>query len=571
MKDMEAEFLQAVEAHRAGDMAAAEPVYRRVLEAFPDHAEARHMIGVVHLQSGRPVDAEQDVRRAISLQSGIAKYHNTLGNILVSLARPVEALAAFEAALECDRGFSKAAYNMGTVLLSLDRPDDAEDVFRSLIEGGMGDAAVINNLCTALINQNNISEAIELSREGLLRFPGHPALLTNLATGLELSNDLDGAVDVARRVYEKSPDFVMAGIVMARVLRRLDRLDQALDIITTLLDGNCGPSERAEALHEKGLVLDALGFFGEAFDAFSGANMLQAQSPAAKRCDARRFLDGVRDLRIWAENHRRPGQPAGDDVDSPVFFVGFPRSGTTLMERALAAHPDIVTSEENSPLNAVETMARHMAGEAGADYPQYIDTMQDDNIRRLRQIFRERASADCRWLPGRSMVDKLPLNIIHVGLIEKLWPAARLIVAYRDPRDVCLSCFIQKFRMNNAMVNFLDLEQTAATYAQVMELWFFWRDNISLPVLEYGYEELVDDFEGTVRRVLDFIGVGWHDDVSGYREKASRHLIKTPSYRQVTDRVHNRAVNRWKGYEAELAPIMDTLAPFIETLDYELS
>ncbi len=568
MKNMEAEFLQAVEAHRNGDMAAAEPVYRRMLELNPNHPEARHMIGVVELQSGRPAEAEGEVRRAISLNHGIAKYHNTLGNILVALSQPDEALAAFAAALKCDGGFSKATYNIGTVLLSLDCPADAEAAFNSLLDQGTGNAALINNLCTALINQNKISEALELSRQGLLRFPDHPALLTNLATALELSNDLAGAEEAARKAYENSPDFAMAGLIMGRVLRRLERFSEALKIITMVLDSQLGSSERAEALHEKGLVLDELGSFGDAFVAISSGNMLRAGSLDAERCDGDHFLDDVRDLRLWAEN-RQPQQPATDCGDTPVFFVGFPRSGTTLMEQALAAHPDIVTSEENSPLNAVETLTRQLAKAAGSGYPQYIDAMNNDQLRELRRIFWDRAKATCQWFPGYTLVDKLPLNIVQVGLIERLWPRARLIVAHRDPRDVCLSCFIQKFKLNNAMVNFLDLERTAITYAQVMGLWLCQRDNLSLPVFEYRYEDLVDDFENTVRRVLDFIGVGWHDDVSRYRERAARNLIKTPSYRQVTGRVHSRAVNRWKSYENELAPILDTLSPFVDAFGYD--
>ena len=165
-------------------------------------------------------------------------------------------------------------------------------------------------------------------------------------------------------------------------------------------------------------------------------------------------------------------------------------------------------------------------------------------------------------------MDKLPLNIVDLGLANALFPQARVLVALRDPRDVCLSCFMQYFLLNDAMVNFLDLGQTARTYRAVMALWLHYRECLTLPYLEYRYEDLIEDFDGVVRQVLDFIGAGWHDDVALYREKALGEAINTPSYRNVTDALYRRSVGRWRAYREQLAPVLDELKPFAARFGY---
>jgi len=147
-------------------------------------------------------------------------------------------------------------------------------------------------------------------------------------------------------------------------------------------------------------------------------------------------------------------------------------------------------------------------------------------------------------LEGRLLIDKLPLNLIDLVCAERLLPEARVIVALRDPRDVCLSCFMQFFKLNDPMANFLDLGKTTETDAAVMDLWLRYREALALPWIESRYEDLIADFDHTVRRVLDFIGLPWHDDMARYREEAQTRGITTPSYRHVTGKLSNRAIDR---------------------------
>jgi hypothetical protein len=233
------------------------------------------------------------------------------------------------------------------------------------------------------------------------------------------------------------------------------------------------------------------------------------------------------------------------------------------MERVLQAHPGVVTSEEESPLTPV----RQRLSLTGS-YPEALAGLTADDLDRATRLFWSAAEKAAGPLGGRLLVDKLPLNIVDLGLANLLFPQARVLVALRDPRDVCLSCFMQYFLLNDAMVNFLDLRQTARTYNAVMGLWLHYRAILTLPYREYRYEDLIEDFDGVVRQVLDFLGVGWHDDVARYREKSLGQAINTPSYRNVTGAVYSRSVGRWRAYRQQLAPVLDQLKPFAAAFGY---
>jgi hypothetical protein len=171
--------------------------------------------------------------------------------------------------------------------------------------------------------------------------------------------------------------------------------------------------------------------------------------------------------------------------------------------------------------------------------------------------------------PTAKIVDKLPLNLVNCRAIDMIFPDARLLVALRDPRDVVLSCLMQRFRRNAGMRNFDTLESTVALYEEVMGLWLDARAGLTMPWLEYRYEDLVADRDATVDRILAFTGIDRHPAMDQYREKAASKEVTTPSYRDVAEPIYSRAVGRWRAYENQLQPALDRLAPFVEAFGYK--
>ncbi|MCW9040301.1 MAG: sulfotransferase, partial [Rhodospirillales bacterium] len=394
-------------------------------------------------------------------------------------------------------------------------------------------------------------------------------LRINLASALEMANDLDGAEATVLEALQKEPTSAVR-LVLARILRRRERFETAKGELEKVLSTSRDAYERTEACFEMGLVLDRLDAPADAFAAFAEGNALRATAPDMARWKGERFLSHVQALTDWVSRENIEVAASGsppEDRPSPVFFVGFPRSGTTLMEQALAAHPGLATTGEVSPLAPVLLRAQELLAAEGG-YPNGLDSLQIRHINRLKTLFWTEAEKTVGGLKGRRLVDKLPLNIVDLALVNVLFPDARIVVALRDPRDCCLNCFMQRFAPNDAMVNFLDLEGTGRTYAAVMGLWLRYRDALTTPWHEYRYEDLVGDFDGTVRGVLDFIGVGWDDAVSTYRERTAGRTIATPSYRDVGAEIFDRAAGRWKRYEAQLSPIEADLAPLVEAFGY---
>jgi len=561
-------LLAAKEQHKEGRIAEAEAVYLDILESDPQHADAHHMMGIVCLDRGQLAEAEQYFRQAITIDDEQAVYYSNLGNVFGMQNRPEEAYEYFQQALSLNPEHLGALSNAATALLSMGRAIEAKPLCLQILEIVPDDIDARVNLAAAHIEEHDIHAAIAILREGLEIQPQNVGILVQLASALEFANQLDEASEAIEQAEALQSGVGRITLLSGLISRRQGNFDVAEQRLRQAIDQGLSEREHVEACNQLGLSLDAVGKSEEAFAAFERSNQTMRRVVGEHNADGPAFLStvaAVKDL-FSAERVAALGEAfeIGDD-NQPVFFVGFPRSGTTLMEQVLKAHPKLITTEEHSPLVAV---IREISDSTG-EYRQAIDNLTAGDLTRLRQVFRDFCRDTLGELHEKQVVDKLPLNIVHLGLAKLLFPQAKIVVALRDPRDACLSCFMQKFEINDAMANFLDLRTTGLAYEAVMGLWLHYRTHLDESWLEYRYENLVEDFDGTVSQVLDFIGVGWHEDIAGYRRAASRRGISTPSYRDVTAPVHNRAVARWRRYERELTPILPLLEPFIESFGYE--
>ena len=561
-------LLAAKQLHKEGKIAEAEAVYLDILQNDPRHAEAQHMAGVVCLQRGQLPEAEQRFLQAIELDDKQANFYSNLGNALSAQNRIEEAYKSFQQALNLNPQHSAALSNAATALLSLGRASEAKPLCLQILAKEPNDIDARMNLAAAHIGEHDIHAAIVILREGLEIQPHNIKVLVQLASALELVNQLDEALAIIEQVEAVQPGIARVSLLAGLIARRQGSLDVAEQRLKAAMAQGLSEKEQIEALNQLGLTLDAMGKAEEAFAAFEHSNKDMIHVVGEKKANGTAFLRDVATIKDFftAEKFAELGEAfATDDDFEPIFFVGFPRSGTTLMEQVLKAHPRLITTDERSPLYAV---IREIHGSASG-YPQGLENLTGDDLVRLRQYFRDFCLANIGELNGKQLVDKLPLNIVNLALAKLLFPQAKIIVALRDPRDACLSCFMQKFELNEAMANFLELRTTGLAYQAVMGLWLHYRTILADSWLEYRYESLVENFDETVSQVLDFMGIGWHEDINDYRLAAKQRVISTPSYRDVTAPVDNHAVARWRRYEQDLAPIFPLLEPFVEIFAYE--
>jgi hypothetical protein len=265
------------------------------------------------------------------------------------------------------------------------------------------------------------------------------------------------------------------------------------------------------------------------------------------------------DVARWDQS----GAPAA--ADSPIFIVAFPRSGTTLLELALDAHPLLRSMDEQPFLqNALEDMTAH-----GATYPSGLARLTAADLDEIRAAYWARVRRKVRLEPGERLVDKNPLNILRLPVIQRLFPASPVLLAIRHPCDVILSCYMQHFRAPDFALLCADLPALAAGCRRTFDYWYACAGLLQPKCLELKYEELVDDFAGWMRRIAGFLEIPWDAALLAPAEQArSKGYISTPSYSQVVQPVNRRAVGRWESYRLHLAPALAAVQPYLERWHY---
>jgi hypothetical protein len=246
-----------------------------------------------------------------------------------------------------------------------------------------------------------------------------------------------------------------------------------------------------------------------------------------------------------------------------VFLLGFPRSGTTLLEQALAAHPDAAVLDEAPTLLAAETeFLRRDDGLAA------LEALDDAALDSWRDRYWRVARAAGAAPQGKVFIDKMPLASLSLPLIQRLFPHARILLALRDPRDVVLSCFRQDFRPNGATWRMLTLEGAAQLYDDTMTLVAAYRQVLPLQLREVRYERLVEAFAAELAAICDFVGLTWTDDLLDFAQQARARVITTPSAAQVRKGLYRGGEGQWRSYRDPLQSVLPMLAPWVERFGY---
>ena len=257
-----------------------------------------------------------------------------------------------------------------------------------------------------------------------------------------------------------------------------------------------------------------------------------------------------------------------EDIDNqkdPVFLIGFPRSGTTLLDTILRTHKSIQVIEEKS---LVDELINHLNKSTGGEFLK-LNLIEKNLIKELRSFYFERRKDFVSYENKTIVVDKMPLNIFYIPELKKIFPNSKFIFAMRNPCDVVLSCFMQPFQPNEAMNNFFNLEDTAKFYDLVMKLWKKYCDTFNLNLNILKYEDVVNNFDYTLKNLLKFLEVPWSDDLRNFYLTASkRGIIHTPSYTQVNMPLYSNSIGRWKNYNKQFSSVNSILSKWMKIFEY---
>lgn len=560
---------QAEAALAAGNEAMAESYVLNLLELAPGHEGALLFLHRLRLQQGRGEAAEALIRRVVALNPNNFWATNELTLLLINKGALAEAELHARNAIRIAPQNAQAHNLMGLVLTEGNRPLIGEYHYRKVLELAEGEEPItLANLAWNLKTQGRIDESRALYQRAMALRPDVLQTVLGYAKMEEADRKFTRALellDEAERLHPHNPSVQLS---RATVLARLKRTEEALAILDApdAAGMRLGPGE----ISEKGRLLDQLGRYDEAFTCFT-AGKQRALELGARRYMAEAAADQAARLKGFFIARRLKTLPVAQtraDMPQPVFIVGFPRSGTTLIEQTLTVHPRIAAGDELPYINDItQIMPRLLA--SPLTYPEALAELwmgdQRDGLNELRDYYLNRAAKSGIFKPGADFfTDKMPLNETHLGLISLLFPQSPIIHVIRHPLDVLLSVYAN--HLTHGFFCAAELASIAQHYNLVADLIAHYRQNVNMRYLPVRYEDVVTDQEANVRKILSFIGVDFDPNCLSFEQNT--RYARTASYAQVTEKLYDRSRYRYRAYLPHLAPVLEVLRPVIARLGY---
>lgn len=542
---LQAELGKGVAALAAGRPADAFAHFAAALACDPLSAKAHNGMGVALEALGRPAQAVTVYERALALDGGDWEAHSNLANALVAEGRAAEALSRYDAALALNPDAIEPRYGRATVLQALGRNEEAVAEFRLVLAAAPNHAEAHNNLGIALHSLHRPAEAVEHYRKAVTLKPTLPDPYCNLGTVLMEAGSIPAAAAAYRAAIALAPRKASFHFNLARVHdfapgdAEIAAMERLAEESATL------PESERVALHfALAKAYDDTDRPERAIEQMRAGNELQRSRihyDEAATLEMMARIQGVFDRALM---RRLAG--AGDPSPLPIFVVGMPRSGTSLVEQIIASHPGVHGAGE---LYQVEDMIAAIAG--------FPEVAADLGGAAFAELGRRYLAKLPRTSPGIARVtDKMPWNFRHLGLIHLMLPNARIVHLVRDPLATCLSCFSKLFNRHQEFS--YDLGELGRYFRAYRRMMAHWREVLPEGVmLDVSYETLVGDLDGEGRRLLAHCGLPWDDACLAFHK--TPRMVRTASAAQVRRPLYRDAVERWERYRPFVAPLLEAL------------
>ena len=596
----------------------AERLTRTHLAVAPDNDDALLLLGISLQEQGRPAEAVAPYRRLVYLHPKSALHWNNLGSILRSAGEVREAEDAYRRALTIDPRYYGAFMNLGFLLLERGIYPAARDAFLQAhaLDPASPEARIYAaQMCYALDSRDKA----ELLLEPWKQWRGLPDdLALELAILMTHFGNAGEGTGIFERLLAENPHNLRAITHLAVMLERVNRLDEARAMLARLpkpeevadpaLAQEVISAHTALALREKDpararAIIEQMIAAQQHLRTRPGETSPWRQNnlyfPLAKICDKQGDIDAA--MAALEKAHATqielvrsslpellepdmqplhtatkwltpemvaawPDFPAPAMLDSPIFIVGFPRSGTTMLEQMLDAHPSLEAMDERAFLQVVV----ERLSEFGCVYPYDLGKLTAAQCEELRGLYWNLTSKVAPRKQGQRLVDKNPLNMLRLPLIQRLFPNAPIVLALRHPCDVILSNYMQHFNSNVFAVMCSSLPSLAQGYVTAFRFWLHHASLLQPNLIVSRYEDLLDDFAGNVRRIGDFLGLADADPLTRFDEHArDKGFISTPSYNQVIEPPNKNAVDRWRKYHRYFEPVLPILQPLLDEFRYD--
>ena len=599
----------AVAAYRSGDYKQVEQLSQAILRTAPEHIDALLMLVLALEAQGMPEQALPHYRRLVELQPREAAHWANLAQALAAADQGAEAETAFRNALELAPGDASLLTRLGLFRWHKgDNPGARECLMRAAqADPGVPEARIYGALACYECADLQGAEML-LADRARWQYLG-PQLESELASVLTNLGHSEEAERRLRQLLGNPEAAQQAQLRLVGLLERVNRVAEAQRMLDEIETPTGVVSEaREHALLQATLAARtkqyelSIGHYRQALSAhdaqprdavhwFAWARTL-AESGAVE--DAMHVAEHahelqLRGLAVAAPHLLDPARPLLDIVDcpvlpehranardcaqepgvqqSPLFVVGFPRSGTTLVETMLDAHPGVHGMDERAFIQrAIDGMQQN-----GKSYPEDLWRLDAPLVEQLREGYWERCHGVVALARNDRLVDKNPLNMLRLGMINRLFPNARILLLLRHPCDVLISNYFQSYRLPEFQAMCSVLPRLARTYVRAMTFALDQSEVLGASTLQVRYEDLVADFEHQARRIVEHFELHDEQALARFQQQAlARGYIATPSYAQVTEPLNARAVGRWRTYRRWLEPVLPQLSPLCQRFGYSL-
>lgn len=523
---------------------------RQAIKLNPNYAEAHNELGAaLQLEGGEAGKISECYRRAIALKPGYAEAHYNLATVMRDQGMIIEAGAHFREAIRLRPAMVKAHDALGQMYMSVGFLDQAIAAFQEAIRLHPGEPELHFQLAMTLMAQGRNQEARNSLRAVLNLIPGNARATASLAKVAEREGDFEGGYALLRSLLEDDEPDVEVVLAYAALSKRLWHQNQAMEMLEQALQRPISDEQRKSLHFALGKLNDEEGKYEQAFAHWRSANDMEKNKFDLKK-NARRF-DDLKTVFTEENCERRPR--ARNNSALPVFIVGMPRSGTSLVEQILSSHPEVYGAGELRDIGNLINMLSASGGGGKLSYPHNLDAISEAQVNEVAERHLARL-AEFSAQASR-VTDKMPHNFGHLGIIDLLFPGARVIHCRRDPMDNCLSIYSLPFMASHSYAS--DLAQLGAYYRQYQDLMAHWKKVLRIPILEIQYEEIVANQDEMTRKMIAFCGLEWDERCLNFHESA--RVVTTPSYDQVRRPIYNKSVARWKNYESNLSPLIVAL------------
>lgn len=501
-----------------GNFQAAIDIYNLILAKVPDLAEACNSRGAVFQKMKRYDDALASYDKAITLKPDYANAHHNRGLALKKMCRQAEALASYERAIALNPGHAEAYNNRGVALQEMNRYADALASFDQAIALKPDHAEAHNNRGLNLVSKGDMQEAERMFLKAGALKPDFPDPLFNLAT-----------------------------------IRKYQNADNAevKNILTLLNKPGISPEDQEHLYFSLGKIYDDCSLYDKAFECYRLANQIRNSAASYNSGEVMRMTDGI--IEVFNKDFLSLPFAFASDSQLPLFIVGMPRSGTTLLANILSNHRAIAMAGELSTITDFTSSLPELTG-SGLPYPQAVEHVTAAVATRLIDSYEQRLKRDV-GSDVPHIIDKNPLNFRNLGYISMLFPKARIIHCTRHPLDTGLSNYFQRFPLP---LNYsFDLRNIGHFYGEYARLMDHWRQVLPLKMIEISYEDMIMNTEPMARRALDWLGLEW--DERCLAPHTNPCAVGTASQWQVRQPIYSQSLQRWRHYEKHLAPLKEML------------